>query len=75
MTVFGGTANLVGPVLGAGILGLLPEVFHELKDYLLAFNGFILIVVILYLPNGIWDPRRMRAFWRRRKAVAVARAG
>ena len=75
MTVFGGTANLVGPVLGAGILGLLPEVFHELKDYLLAFNGFILIVVILYLPNGIWDPRRMRAFWQRRKAAAVARAG
>jgi len=73
MTVFGGTANLIGPVLGAAILGLLPEVFHELKDYLLAFNGFILIVVILYLPNGIWDPRRMRAFRLRRKAVAAAR--
>ena len=73
MTVFGGTANLIGPVLGAGILGFLPEVFHELKDYLLAFNGFILVVVILYLPNGIWDPRRMRAFWQRRKTVAATR--
>lgn len=69
MTVFGGIGNLVGPVLGATILGVLPEIFHQLKDFLLAFNGFILVVVILYLPNGIWDPRRMRAFWRRRKAA------
>jgi len=69
MTVFGGIGNLVGPVLGATILGVLPEIFHQLKDFLLAFNGFILVVVILYLPNGIWDPRRMRAFWQRRKAA------
>lgn len=71
MTVFGGTGNLVGPVLGATILGLLPEVFHALKDFMLAFNGFILIVVILYLPNGIWDPRRIRAFRLRRIAAKV----
>ncbi len=69
MTVFGGIGNLVGPVLGATILGVLPEIFHQLKDFLLAFNGFILVVVILYLPNGIWDPRRMRAFWQQRKAA------
>ena len=72
MTVFGGTSNLAGPVLGATTLGLLPEVFHGLKDYLLAFNGFILVVVILYLPNGIWDPRRFRAFRLRRKAARAA---
>jgi branched-chain amino acid transport system permease protein len=74
MTVFGGIGNLVGPVLGATVLGVLPEIFHQLKDFLLAFNGFILVVVILYLPNGIWDPRRMHAFWRRRKAAHAARA-
>jgi branched-chain amino acid transport system permease protein len=67
MTVFGGAANLIGPVLGATILGLLPEIFRELKEFLLAFNGLILVVVVLYLPNGIWDPRRIRAFWQRRQ--------
>lgn len=71
MTVFGGISSLVGPVLGATVLGLLPEIFHELKEFLLAFNGFILVVVILYLPNGIWDMRRLRAFMQRRKLVGA----
>jgi branched-chain amino acid transport system permease protein len=71
MTVFGGISSLVGPVLGATVLGLLPEIFHELKEFLLAFNGFILVVVILYLPNGIWDMRRLRAFWQRRQLAGA----
>ncbi|WP_326941178.1 branched-chain amino acid ABC transporter permease [Actimicrobium sp. GrIS 1.19] len=65
MAVFGGTSNLIGPTVGAAILTLLPEVLRELKDFRLAFNGLILVLVILYLPKGIWDPRRIRGFWRR----------
>jgi branched-chain amino acid transport system permease protein len=63
MAVFGGTSNLIGPTIGASILTLLPEVLRQFKDFRLAFNGLILIVVILYLPKGIWDPRRIRALW------------
>ncbi|MDP9109012.1 MAG: branched-chain amino acid ABC transporter permease [Pseudomonadota bacterium] len=65
MAVFGGTSNLIGPTLGATILTLLPEVLRQFKDFRLAFNGLILIVVILYLPKGLWDPRRIHAAWRR----------
>ena len=68
MAVFGGTGNLVGPTIGAAILTLLPEVLRDLKGFRLAVNGLILILVILYLPKGIWDPRRIRAFWQQRKA-------
>lgn len=71
MTVFGGISSLIGPVLGALVLGLLPEIFHELKEFLLAFNGFILVVVILYLPNGIWDMRRLRTFRQRRRLMGA----
>jgi branched-chain amino acid transport system permease protein len=74
MVVFGGAGNLIGPVVGAGVLGVLPEIFHELKEFLLAFNGFILVVVILYLPTGICDPRRIRAWWQRRKISNTAEA-
>ena len=66
MAVFGGTSNLIGPTIGASILTLLPEVLRQFKDFRLAFNGLILVVVILYLPKGVWDPRRIRAFWSRR---------
>lgn len=72
MAVFGGTSNLIGPTIGASILTLLPEVLRQLKDFRLAFNGLILIVVILYLPKGLWDPRRIRALWPRRTRKATA---
>ena len=72
MAVFGGTSNLIGPTAGAAILTLLPEVLRELKNFRLAVNGLILILVILYLPKGLWDPRRIRAFWQQRKAGKVA---
>ena len=71
MAVFGGTSNLIGPTIGAAILTLLPEVLRGFKDFRLAANGLILVLVILYLPKGIWDPRRIQAFWRRRKTAAL----
>ena len=71
MAVFGGTSNLIGPTIGAAILTLLPEVLRNFKDFRLAVNGLILILVILYLPKGICDPRRIRSFWQRRRASTV----
>ncbi|WP_050476647.1 branched-chain amino acid ABC transporter permease [Herbaspirillum rhizosphaerae] len=72
MAVFGGTSNLIGPMIGSTILSLLPEVLRHFKDFRLAANGLILILVVLYLPKGIWDPRRIRAFMQRRNATNSA---
>ena len=72
MAVFGGTSNLIGPMIGSTILSLLPEVLRHFKDFRLAANGLILILVVLYLPKGIWDPRRIRAFMQRRNADQTA---
>ena len=71
MAVFGGTSNLIGPTIGATILTLLPEVLRNFKDFRLAANGLILVLVILYLPKGIWDPRRIRAFWQKKAPDAA----
>lgn len=72
MAVFGGTSNLIGPTLGAAILTLMPEVLRQFKDFRLVANGLILVLVILYLPKGIWDPRRIRGFFQRRAAHGAA---
>ena len=72
MAVFGGTSNLIGPTLGAAILTLLPEVLRQFKDFRLVANGLILVLVILYLPKGIWDPRRIRGFFQRRATQGAA---
>ena len=61
MTILGGINGLTGPVLGAVILTLLPEVLRGLKDFRLVVNGLILVVIVLFLPKGLWNP----AGWRR----------
>lgn len=58
MAVLGGTNSFIGPVLGAGLLTLLPETLRFLHDWRLAVNGVILVLVVLFLPTGLYDPRR-----------------
>jgi branched-chain amino acid transport system permease protein len=70
MAIFGGTSNLIGPTLGAAILTFLPEALREFNAYRTVLNGLILVLVILYLPKGIWDPRRIRGFWQQNKHAA-----
>lgn len=62
MAVFGGTSTLIGPTLGGMILTLLPEALRDFASYRSVVNGLILVLVILYLPKGIWEPRRIRAW-------------
>jgi len=66
MAILGGIGGLPGPVLGAAILTLLPELLRSLRDFRLVVNGLILVVIVLFLPKGIWDPQRVRT-WLRRK--------
>ncbi|MDB5770008.1 MAG: branched-chain amino acid transport system permease protein [Burkholderiales bacterium] len=66
MAIFGGTSNLIGPTLGAAILTFLPEALREFNAYRTVLNGLILVLVILYLPKGLWDPRRIRGYWQRK---------
>ena len=65
MAILGGIGGLPGPVLGAAILTLLPELLRSLRDFRLVVNGLILVVIVLFLPKGIWDPARYRLWVRR----------
>lgn len=70
MAILGGIGSLTGPVLGAVILTLLPELLRALQQFRLVINGVILVLIVLFLPRGIWDVARFRrwrdARWRRR---------
>jgi len=67
MTVLGGTSGLFGPMLGATLLALLPELLRFLHDFRSLVNGAVLVLVVLFLPKGIWEPRRIRAWLKRNK--------
>jgi branched-chain amino acid transport system permease protein len=54
MAIFGGVGQLYGPILGASIFAYLEEVLiTKFPYYYMLLFGTILIVVILYLPNGL----------------------
>lgn len=64
MAILGGIGNLTGPVLGALILTLLPELLRSFKDFRLVVNGFILVLIVLFLPKGIADTERLRQWFK-----------
>jgi branched-chain amino acid transport system permease protein len=55
--VLGGTATWVGPIVGALLLTALPEVARPLQQYNQIFTGMVLLLVIVYVPGGLIDPR------------------
>ena len=65
MTILGGTSGLTGPVLGALIITLLPELLRGLRDFRTMVNGAILVLIVLFLPKGLWDPQRFKSWFKR----------
>ncbi len=79
--VVGGTSVFFGPAVGAAFLTLLPEVLREVGARVglqpgplrLFVNGLVLLLVILFLPEGLVSlPRRIRERGAARRAAAHA---
>ena len=51
--VFGGEAFFAGPILGAVLLTLLPEVARGAQEYMPLIFGGLLILVMFVMPQGI----------------------
>ncbi len=65
--VLGGMGHWAGPLVGAAILTILPEALRFLNEYRGIFNGIILVAVIIYLPNGLVNPKGWRRVFRRKE--------
>lgn len=53
MAVVGGLGSLVGSVVGAAFLVLLPQVLTSFHDYEQAILGLMLVTIMVVLPRGI----------------------
>jgi branched-chain amino acid transport system permease protein len=67
MAIFGGMGQFYGPILGAAVFSYLREVLiTKFPHYYMLLIGIILLVAILYLPNGLigviqkWRKRALR---------------
>lgn len=74
--VLGGSGYVLGPVVGALIITLLPWVFEGAGDYINIFSGVFLIAVIVFRPQGIVGRGGLAimrpAWWPRARARAAA---
>ena len=73
--IIGGLGTLFGPILGAFVLTVLAEVLNEVLAALgweipgarQVFYGLCLLVVVMYLPEGIWPALARRLGLERRR--------
>ncbi|TQN62436.1 branched-chain amino acid ABC transporter permease [Agrobacterium tumefaciens] len=59
MLVVGGMGSLPGTLVGVAVIGLLPELLRTTMHSALAWQevvyGVILVLSIMFMPNGIWQ--------------------
>lgn len=51
----GGMYTFYGPIVGAALLTLLPELFRFASDFRMILYGVVVIVVVIVFPRGIVD--------------------
>jgi branched-chain amino acid transport system permease protein len=64
-TLLGGITTPLGPVVGALIVSTMPDWLSGFAEYREMITGVLLIIVVIYLPNGLLAPigelrRRLR---------------
>lgn len=59
--VLGGMGNMKGVVLGALAISLLPELLRDFSAYRYLVFGLLLVVVMVFRPQGLWPPRGAEA--------------
>ena len=51
--LFGGAGTQMGPVVGAAVLTLLPEMLHDFDKFRLIVYGTFILVTLYFLPTGV----------------------
>ena len=59
--IIGGVDSIPGVILGACLLLPLPERFRFLHEYRLLLYGIVIVVMLLYRPQGLW-PAAVRRY-------------
>lgn len=58
--VFGGLGTFWGAIVGAGVLSVLPETLRFVKDWREIVYGGLVLVMMIFRPQGLVDPAAFR---------------
>jgi branched-chain amino acid transport system permease protein len=61
MVIVGGMGTLIGPVFGAVLLTMLPELLRGIGDLRLIIYGASVTLVVLFMPGGVVQAMRLLA--------------
>ncbi|MEE4165593.1 MAG: branched-chain amino acid ABC transporter permease, partial [Desulfocapsaceae bacterium] len=56
--VLGGMGKIPGVIIGAFALVLFPEVFRELGSTRILVFAIVMLIIMLYRPEGIWPAKK-----------------
>jgi branched-chain amino acid transport system permease protein len=59
--ILGGAGNPFGPIVGAAIVTLLPEMLRVAQDWRMTVFGTLLVLIAIWRPNGLLPGLRPRA--------------
>ncbi len=52
--ILGGVGSpIIGPIIGAGILTIIPEALRVVKNFEPMVTGALIILILIFLPQGI----------------------
>jgi branched-chain amino acid transport system permease protein len=68
MVILGGLGSIVGSILGAITLTVLPEILRGFAEYRMVIYSLLLIVLMITRPQGLLGGINPLKSWRERRA-------
>ncbi|MCO1604072.1 branched-chain amino acid ABC transporter permease [Desulfosporosinus nitroreducens] len=63
--VLGGSDLIIGPIVGALLLTMLPELLRSASEYRLMIYGALMVIMMAFRPQGLISEETVR-FWKRK---------
>ncbi|RKO66191.1 branched-chain amino acid ABC transporter permease [Desulfofundulus salinus] len=70
--VLGGLGSIPGTIVGTTVLTLAPEFLRFVQEYRMMIYGLLLVLMMIFRPNGLLGGVNFRRLLRRRKQKAAA---
>jgi branched-chain amino acid transport system permease protein len=61
MVVLGGMGSMVGPIVGAAVIVIVPELLRGAEDVRFLLFGAVLVIMMIFRPEGIIPSKRVAA--------------